>query len=552
MTEPEKPYYQYWPENVPKVIDIPDIPLDSLLRDAAKRFPDNVATTYYNVPLTYEKLDEIADRIANALVALGIEKGETVALHFTNVPPLVAAYFGILRCGAVATLLSPLFKALEIKYQLGDSDARALIKWEGFDGLYENIDLSGTKVKHVITSNLGNWFEPDPVAANPVAPDGSTLYLEDLIIKHDPEPPTVAIDTERDLAVLQYTGGTTGLPKGGMLTHRNLVANVSQMVALFPEKDEGKEVFLTALPLYHIYAQTVCMNLGIRLGANLVLVGNPRDAEELIESIEQHGVTIFPGVAAMYNNINNHEAVEHANLGSVKYCFSGAGPLPKDVQDRFEELTGAKLREGYGLTEASPLTHANPLAGRSKSGTIGFPCPNTDMKIVDLETGTKVLGINEIGELCVRGPQVFKGYYKKEEETAATIRNGWLYTGDAALLDEEGYTVIKERLKNMLKYKGHSVYPTEIEALLYENEAILECAVIGVPDEVAGESIKAYIVLKPGFKGKVTEKDIIGWAKQNMAAYKYPRTVEFIDEIPKSRIGKILHRVLREGRTELD
>jgi long-chain acyl-CoA synthetase len=239
-------------------------------------------------------------------------------------------------------------------------------------------------------------------------------------------------------------------------------------------------------------------------------------------------------------------------MKSIKYCTSGAGPLPKEVQDKFEKLTGAKLREGYGLTEASPFVSVNPLAGRFKNGSVGLPLPNTDLKIVDVETGTKILGINEVGELCVKGPQVFKGYYKKPVETRNAIRDGWLYTGDAALIDDEGYTVIKERLKNMLKVKGHSVYPTEVEALLYENPALLECAVIGVPDKDAGEIVKAYIVLKPEFVGTVKETDIMDWARKNMAQYKAPRIVEFIEEIPKSRIGKILHRVLRDGKTEMD
>ncbi len=367
-----------------------------------------------------------------------------------------------------------------------------------------------------------------------------------------PDPPAVKIDPAEDLAVLQYTGGTTGLPKGGMLTHRNMVANVEQIIAIFPAYEPGKEVMLTALPLYHIYAQNCLMNVSVRMGANQILVANPREAEELIEAIEQHNVTIFPGVAAMFNNINNHPGVEHAKLSSIKFCTSGAGPLPKEIQDKFEKLTGAKLREGFGLTEASPLTHINPIAGRFKNGTVGLPVPSTDMKIVDIETGEKFLGVNEVGELCVKGPQVFKGYYKRPEETARTIRDGWLYTGDAALVDEEGYTVIKERLKNMLKYKGHSVYPAEIEALLFENEAVLECAVIGIPDPEAGENIKAFVVLKPEFKGKVSEKDIMDWAKANMSGYKWPRIVEFIDEIPKSRIGKTLHRILREGKTDMD
>lgn len=548
----EKPYHKHWPPGVPREIEVPGVPLDALLRDAARKFPDAIATTYYGTQMTYATLDAVADRVANGLAKLGIKKGDVVALHFTNVPPCIAAYYGALRAGATVTLLSPLFKSLEIKYQLKDSDAKMVIKWEGFDGLYEGVDLSDTRCRTVVSSSLGNWFSPDPATGDPVSADGSVLYLEDLIRTSPPEPPVVVVDPAVDLACLQYTGGTTGLPKGAMLTHRNLVANVHQIVASFPECEPGKEVMMTALPLYHIYAQNCCMNFSVLVAGNMVLVANPREAEELIEAIEQWKVTIFPGVAAMFNLLNNHHGIEKADLKSVKYCTSGAGPLPKEVQDTFERITGAKLREGYGLTEASPLTHVNPLAGRFKNGTVGLPVPSTDMKIVDLETGTREVAPGETGELCVKGPQVFQGYYKKDSETALALHGEWLHTGDAAMLDDEGYTVIKERIKNMLKYKGHSVYPAEVEALLYENDAVLECAVIGVPDPEVGENIKAYIVLKPDRKGKVSESDITEWAKANMSGYKYPRVIEFIDEIPKSRIGKILHRVLRDGKTDMD
>jgi len=378
------------------------------------------------------------------------------------------------------------------------------------------------------------------------------LFLEDIIRTTEPAPPAVEIDPKEDLAVLQYTGGTTGMPKGAMLTHYNIISNILQIKAIFPECEPGKEVMMTCLPLYHVYAQCACMNFGALIAANLVLVMNPREAEDLIEVIQKHKITIFPGVAAIFNLLNNHEGIENVDMTSIKYCTSGAGPLPLEVQERFEQLTGAKLREGYGLTEASPFVSVNPLAGRFKNGTVGLPLPDTDLKIVDLESGETVLGPNEVGELCVKGPQVFKGYYNKPEETSKAIRDGWLYTGDAAIIDDEGYTVIKERLKDMLKYKGHSVYPTEVEALLYEHPAIQECAVIGVKEPVVGENVKAFIVLKPDYVGKITENEIIAWARENMAQYKAPHEIEFIEEIPKTIVGKILHRVLRDGKTELD
>ncbi len=540
----EKLFHKYWPEDVPKEVEIPEISLDDVLKQTAKKHPDAPATTYYGVELTYAKLNECVDILATKLRELGLQKGETVALYFTNVPPCVVAYYATLRVGGRVTLLSPLFQNLEAKFQLNDSEAKILIAWEGFEGGVEEV-VPETNVETVIWSSLGNWFEEDPTQADLISEDGSLLYLEDILIQTKPNPPTVEIDPKKDLACLQYTGGTTGLPKGAMLTHYNLVANLEQCSAAFVNYEEGKEVMMTALPLYHIYAQTVAMNFSVKIAANMIMVSNPRDVEELIEATEEHKVTIFPGVAALYNMINNYEGIENHDLSSIKFCLSGAGPLPKEIQDKFEALTGAKVREGYGLTEASPVTHANPLYGRFKNGTIGLPVPNTDMKIIDLATG-KELGINETGELCIKGPQVMQGYYKKDEENKRTIVDGWLHTGDIALMDEEGYTVIKDRLKNLIKYKGHSVYPAEVEAYLMEHPKILEVAVIGVPQEGIGENIKAYIVPKPEFEEDISTEEITTWAKENMASFKYPREIEFTDEIPKSAVGKILHRVLRD------
>jgi long-chain acyl-CoA synthetase len=542
-----KPWYKYWPESVPKEIGIPEIPLISVLQNTVKTYPDAIATTYFGAGMTYATLNMIVEKIAGYLHKIGLKKGETVALYFTNNPACVAAYYGTLRAGGIVTLLSPLFQNLEAKFQLNDSEAKVLIAWEGFEDLIKDV-LPQTKVQHLIYSNAGNWMLENPAdpSNEKVDPTGKNLYLEDIILEDQPVCPEIPIDPKKDLAVLQYTGGTTGLPKGAMLTHYNVVANVEQCVSVFPNPEMGKEVMLTALPLYHIYAQTVAMNFSVRIAANMIMVFNPRETEDMIEKIEENKVTIFPGVAALYNLINNYPGIENKNLKSVKYCLSGAGPLPLEIQTKFEKLTGAKLREGFGLTEASPITHVNPLNGRFKNGTVGFPVPNTDMKIVDLETGEKILGIGEVGELCIKGPQIMQGYYKKDKENKMVLRDGWLYTGDAAMLDEEGYTVIKERLKNMLKYKGHSVYPAEVEALLLENDKILEVAVIGVPDPEVGENIKAYVVLKPEYVGKVDVAEIKDWAKANMSSYKYPREIEFLAEIPKSAVGKILHRELRD------
>ena len=372
---------------------------------------------------------------------------------------------------------------------------------------------------------------------------GGEPTWEDIIRGTKPNPPEVKFEKD-ELAMLQYTGGTTGFPKAAMLTHGSIVANVIQASAWMPDKELGKEVLLAALPFYHIY-MSFMMNIGVYMGAKLTCVFNPREAHELIEAIEATKVTIFPGVAALYNNLNNYEGIEKHDLSSIKYCLSSAGALPLEVLNTFESLTGAKLREAYGLTEMSPAVTANPFDGKFKVGTIGMPFPNTDVKICDKEGNT--LGIGEIGEIVVRGPQIMKGYFKREEATNNTIRDGWLYTGDLGMMDEDGYFVIKGREKNLIKYKGHSVYPIEVEDLLYNNEAIKECGVIGIIDDEGKENIKAYIVLHDDFKGKMSAQDIIDWSKENMGFDKYPRFIEFLDdEIPKSVIGKVLHRELRE------
>ncbi|MEJ2276263.1 MAG: long-chain fatty acid--CoA ligase [Candidatus Lokiarchaeota archaeon] len=542
-----KLYYKFWPKDVPKTITLPKKSLTENLRETARNYPNATAITFKDFQLTYKKLDEIVDRIANYLIRdLKLKKGDTVALHFNNIPPCVAAYYGILRSGARATLLAPLFREMEIEYQLNDSDAKVLILWDDFAEIDESV-VPKTNVETVIYSSLKGWTSSDPTSSlDKEIEESSKLYLEKIINTTEPNPPKPDINPENDIACLQYTGGTTGLPKGAMLTHFNLVSNVEQYRTWFHEAKLGKEVMLTALPLYHIYAQTVAMNLSVRLAANQILITNAGNVEEVLEAISKHKVTIFPGVPTLYNTIINYEGLEDYDLSSINKCLSGGGSLPRKVQDRFEQILGAKLRDGYGLTEASPVTHVNPFTGLSKNGTIGLPLPNTEMKIINVETGEILQELNKEGELCIKGPQVMKGYYKREEETSGTIIDGWLHTGDIALLDEDGYTVIKARLKNMIKYKGHSVYPAEVESLLLKNEAILECAVIGIPTEV-GETIRAYVVLKSQFEGKISEDNIIEWAKNNMAPYKYPREVHFLKEIPKTNVGKISHLKLREG-----
>jgi len=540
----EKVYLKNWPEGVPQEIEISEgITLIGYLEDSVKAYPDNMVTHFMGFELTYTQLMDIVNRVATKLTELGIKKGDCVAIHFTNNPAFITAFYGILKIGGVVTCISPLFKSLEIKRQLNDSEAKIYIGWEGFSQIVDPV-IEDTGVEHKFYSNLGPYLSPDPMAP-PEYPVGGDPTWEDLIRDTDPNPPEVEIGPE-DTAMLQYTGGTTGFPKGAILTHGSIGSNVLQAEAWFVDKQLGKEVFLAALPFYHIY-MCFMMNVCVHMGGKLTCVFNPREAHEVVEAIENTKATLVPGVAALFNNINNFENIEKHDLSSVKYCFSSAGPLPNEVRLKFEKITGAKLREAYGLTEMSPLVSANPFEGLVKAGSIGMPVPNTEVKIVNSEG--KTLPVGEAGELVCRGPQMMKGYYKREKETNDTIRKHedgkvWLHTGDIALMDEDGYFVIKDRLKNLIKYKGHSVYPTEVEDLLYNHEAIAECGVIGIIDENNRENIKAYVVLKEEFVGKVSEQDLIDWSKENMAFDKYPRFVEFIEEIPKTIVGKVLHREL--------
>ena len=345
---------------------------------------------------------------------------------------------------------------------------------------------------------------------------------------------------------MQYTGGTTGVPKGAMLTHRNLMANVHQVLAWAPGLEPGREVMLGVLPFFHVYGMTVSMNFGIALGAKLVLL--PRfDIKQVIQAIERHKVTLFPGVPTMYVAFNTFPGIEKRDIRSIKVCISGAAPLPVEVQERFEKLTGAKLVEGYGLSEAAPVTHCNPIYGKRKKGSIGLPLPSVDARVLDPEF--RPLPPGEAGELAVKGPNVMKGYWNRPEESAAALREGWLLTGDIARMDEEGYFYIVDRKKDMIIAGGYNIYPREVEEVLYQHEAVLEAAVAGVPDPYRGETVKAFVVLKDEYKGKVTEKELEAFARERLAPYKVPKLWEFRDELPKTAVGKVLRRVLREEST---
>ena len=548
----ERPWFKHWPDGVPMNLDYPSKGMGEIFDETARKHPNNTAIIFLDTKVTYGQLLPWVDSFATALSEMGVKKGDVVGLRLPNSVHYVIAYFAAMKIGAVITANNPLYKAAEIEHQFSDSETKVLVV---MDLVYEEAAkaIPKTKIERVIGCNIADFlpgfkrFFGSLLGKIPSAPmPANVLKFKDLL-RTAPIVPRVDIDPDNDLAVLQYTGGTTGSPKGAMLTHKNLVANTMQAGSLDPKMQTGgQDVIVGVLPLFHIYAMTTVMNLAVMSGCGMLLFPKLPEWEDLLGAVQKYKATIFPGVAALYNAINNFERVKDYDLTSIRACISGAGPLPVDIQKRFEELSGAKLIEGYGLTEASPVTHANPLYGRRKEGTIGFPVPDTDAKIVDSESGDKEMKPNEVGELLVKGPQVMKGYFQRDDENQMVLKDGWLYTGDLGMIDDEGYFIIVDRKKDMIKRSGYSVFPREVEDYLYKNENVLECAVIGIPDQKVGEEIKAFIALKPEAKGKVAEKDIVNWAKENMAAYKYPRLVEFREEIPKGTANKILRRALKE------
>jgi len=549
----EKPWYKFYPPGVRRHIDYPEVPLYEFLRISAQKYPDKTALIYFDGKMTYKELDVLTDRFAAALADLGVKKGDRVALFLPNTPLFVISYYGALKAGAVVTAMSPLYKEREVEHQLNDSEAETIVLLDLLYPIVEKV-WERTKLRNVIVGSLRDYMPSfkaflgsllGKIPSRHVERRANVYFFRELVARYGANPPKIEINPKEDLAALQYTGGTTGISKGAMLTHMNLVSN-AVMCKEWLQPREGEEVVLTVLPLFHIYGMTTSMNAPILFAGTMVLL--PRfDPVAVLQAIHKYRVTVFCGAPTMYAMLLAHSDLTKYDLTSVRFCISGAAPLPPDVQKKFMEVTGGVLVEGYGLTESSPVTHANPLDRTMKTvkiGSIGVPWPDTDAKIVDIETGEKELPPGEVGELIVRGPQVMKGYWKMPEETSAVLRDGWLYTGDVGKMDEDGYFYITDRKKDLIKYKGYSVYPRELEDVLYEHPAVKLCGVIGKPDPVAGEIPKAFVVLKEG--ATVTEEELMKFVNEKVAPYKAIRELEIRKELPLSAVGKVLRRVLRE------
>lgn len=545
-------WLQHYPKDALFHYDYPKHNLACILTNSAERYPDQPAIEFFGKKWTYKQLTEQCSRFANALIALGINKGDRVAVMLPNCPQAVISYYGILMAGAIVVETNPLYTERELEHHFADSGAAAVIT---LDLLLQRVRAVKPicKVQHILITSIVDFlpfpknvayrFKQKKEGSLPIITyNEEILSFSKLLKLADAQPVMANVDADNDIAVLQYTGGTTGRSKGVMLTHSNITVNTIQAANWSHTLEKGRERFLGALPLFHVFGMTVLMNMCAYLAGMLILM--PRyDVNQILKLIGKWKPTFFPGAPTMFIGILNHPDIRKYDLRSIKYCISGSAPLPVEVQDRFEKLTGGKIIEGYGLTEASPITHCNVAWGKRKIGSIGIPFPDTEAKIVDLETGDE-MSAGVVGELAVKGPQVMKGYWHNEEETKKTLKDGWLLTGDMAMMDEEGFFFIMDRKKDMIIAGGFNIYPREVEEVLYEHPGVMDATVIGIPDSYRGETVKAFLVPKPGIT--LSSEELDRWCRERLAAYKVPRYYEFRKELPKTMVGKVLRRKLLE------
>ena len=539
-----RPWLSSYPPELPPSLDYPRKPLYHFLQESAARFPRRPALIYQEPPggglppvKTYRELDEDSSRFAAALAALGVVKGDRVAYYIQNSPELVTGFYGILKAGAVPVPCNVMYRVEELAYHLKDSGAKVL--------------LCEAELYPTARPALAETAVTEVIVAGGQVDAASVHGWEHLLAAHSPLLELPAINPDRDLALLPYTGGTTGVPKGSMLTHANLVANAVQFRDWFGYQP-GKEVFVATLPLFHIGGIAGVMSVPLAAGATIVLFRRFHP-ERALQAIQDYRATRFLGVPTMYIALLNHEQSGSYDLSSLRPSRTSAAPLPRAVKEAFDGLVGHEvLIEGYGLTETSPLTHANPVHS-AQAGSIGVPLPDTDARVFDAEDGVTELPVGEIGELVLRGPQVMQGYWNRPAETAEAVRDGWFYTGDLAYMDQWGYFYIVDRKKDVINAAGFKVWPREVEEVLYQHPAVRVAAVLGVPDDYRGETVKAVIALKEGspFSSEaLARQDILDFCQQRLANYKIPRIVDFREDLPVSAAGKVLRRVMRDEAVE--
>ena len=553
----ERPWLGSWPEGVPKSIDYPEIPVHELLRRAAKEFGDRPAITFYGKSISYRALDAAVDRFAAGLRGIGVLPADLVSLVLPNTPHFIVAFFGVLRAGGIVVQTNPLYTPRELEGLWTDAGVETVVTLDLF---WHNVSKARANagVKRLVVCDVGEFLKAPLRQLYPIKkrrdlkkqghwpldiPHEAGIHRFADLARTPASPPSETRASLDDVAVLQYTGGTTGTSKGAMLTNRNLIANATQVAAWFSAGSHRSEKLLGAIPLFHVYGLTAVMLLSVVAGIEVILYPNPREIGAILKLINKTKPSLFPGVPTMYIAILRHPKLAKYDLRSIRACISGAAPLPNEVRKQFEAATGGRLVEGYGLTEASPVTHCNPLNGVVKE-CIGIPFPDTDAKVVDPDDPSRELAQGDVGELAVRGPQVMKGYWNKPEETRMVLRDGWLLTGDLAKMDTDGYFYVVDRKKDIILCSGYNVYPREVEEVLFMHPAIGEAAAIGVPDPYRGETVKAFVVLKAG--KTATEAEVIAFCKERLAPFKVPKAVEFATALPMSLVGKVLRRQLRE------
>lgn len=560
-----KPWLKYYPSDVPEQVSVPELSVPAIFDRVAEKYAKKNALIFYGKKISYAKLRELTDRFATALFELGVVKGDTVALYLLNCPQYVIAYFGALKAGAKITPISPVYTSKEVKHQLEDSEAKTVICE---DILYENVAKTDIELDNVILTHIGNYlpsikriFRKSPLArayggmqvpsSDYIQQAGLHLF-QDLIKKYPPQPPEIAINPKRDIAVLPYTGGTTGLPKAAVLTHYNMVALHTQTVSFWPIFEEGKETVIAFLPFFHIYGQVVVMLNGLAQGSTLVLFTTP-DLDDIIAAMERYQASGFYGVPTLFEYLKDHEKADRVNWKRLKLIACGADTLHESTIKEWEKRTGAKILEGYGMTETTAVSHSTPY-NRPKSGSFGVPLPGLIAAIVNAE-GTDFVPLDEVGELILHGPNIMQAYWKRTAETEEALIDidgqKWLRTGDLVRMDAEGYFHFFDRKKDLIKYKGYSVFARHVEEVLYQHPQIKAAGVVGIPDPKVGQLIKAYVVLQSEARGKISEEQIIEFCRRKLAPYKVPRIIELRGELPKTDVGKVSRRELREEVEEI-
>ncbi|PKN24152.1 MAG: AMP-dependent synthetase [Deltaproteobacteria bacterium HGW-Deltaproteobacteria-21] len=555
-----KPWLKFYPEGVPEEVEIPNISVPTLFDRIAAKYGRRNALIFYGNKITYEKLKDLADRFATGLSRLGVRKGDTVSLYLLNCPQYVIAYFAALKLGAKITPISPVYTSQEIRHQLQDSDAKTVICE---DILYDNVEKAGVPLENIILTSIGDYLPPikrifgkralarayEGLAAPSQAEmkQAGLHSFQEMIKSNPPQPPLVSIDPATDVAALPYTGGTTGLPKAAILTHRNMVALQAQILAFWPLFEEGKETGIAFLPFFHIYGQVVVMLSGLSMGATLVLFTTP-DLDEILSAMERYQASGFYGVPTLFEYLKEYEKTDRVNWKRLKLIACGADTLHDSTVREWERRTGSKILEGYGMTETTAVSHATPYH-RPKAGSFGVPIPGVTAAIVDV-IGTDFLPQGEVGELVLSGPNIMQGYWKRSEETRDSIIEmegmKWLRTGDLVKMDEEGYFHFFDRKRDLIKYKGYSVFARHVEEVLYSHPQVKAAGVVGIPDPSVGQFIKAYVVLQSEARGKISEEDLMEFCRKNLAHYKVPKIIEFRGELPKTDVGKVSRRELRE------